>query len=323
MTYKFFEGASLTWREINIDWISIDESQLKAGTPMSAEGVVANDATAYGILMDDIDSYYNKKARVVTAGVCFLKRLQEHCGIALTAEARAALKNLREIEHDAALPFGDKIVEKNVNATNCVHGNTIAIPVTPEYIVVDGKRYPWKRTGYKADINSEIYGDMSLAMQYSGEGGYMTEDETSYGWALIAGTNDGVMLFDDEGVHAVEFIEVVTETVPIPERYLPNGGGFDGFVVVRVDVNGNPTCNMTRDEYNKHLKDLTISGGVLIHARNEVDYNDGVYYECEQYFITSFAKNRMQLPDECPYSAIMFASYDGTLIAELAGTGPM
>lgn len=254
MTYKFFEGASLTWREINIDWISIDESQLKAGTPMSAEGVVANDATAYGILMDDIDSYYNKKARVVTAGVCFLKRLQEHCGIALTAEARAALKNLREIEHDAALPFGDKIVEKDVNATNCVHGNTIATPATPEYIVVDGKRYPWKRTGYKADINSEIYGDMSLAIQYSGEGGYMTEDETSYGWALIAGTNDGVMLFDDEGVHAVEFIEVVTETVPIPERYLPNGGGFGGGLLITLDDNtGEWTANMSYDEALKAI----------------------------------------------------------------------
>lgn len=220
------------------------------------------------------------------------------------------------------IPFGEKQVEKVVQEQMVTAREVVVVPANPEYIVVDGVKYDYKRTGYMLSENKEIFGDVSLIKSAYENGSYIVESNTKYGWAMVADALSGIIYFDDDGYHDVHFIEVVTEIVKIDPKYLPNGGST-GFVVVRVDINGNPTCNMTRDEYNKHIRDFAISGGVFIYAREESHVSDGVYYECEQYFITSFAKDRMVLPHECPYSAIMFDSDDGTLIAELAGTGPM
>lgn len=117
----------------------------------------------------------------------------------------------------------------------------------------------------------------------------------------------------------VEEKEVVKTVDP---KYLPAGIG-SAFVVVRLDSDGNLTCNMSRDEYNKHLMDFTIGGGIFLYSRGKSATDGGYYHECDQYLFEHFAQDHMVLPDECPYSAINFDHYDGTLIAELAGTGPM
>lgn len=131
------------------------------------------------------------------------------------------------------IPFGEKQVEKVVQEQMVTAREVVVVPANPEYIVVDGVKYDYKRTGYMLSENKEIFGDVSLIKSAYENGSYIVESNTKHGWAMVADALSGIIYFDDDGYHDVHFIEVVTEIVKIDPKYLPEGvgGGFADYYI--------------------------------------------------------------------------------------------
>lgn len=132
--------------------------------------------------------------------------------------------------HD--IPFGEKELEKIVQEQIVTAREVVVVPATPEYIVVDGVKYDYKRTGYMLSENKEIFGDVPLIKSAYENGSYIVESTTKYGWAMVADALSGIIYFDDDGYHDVHFIEVVTEIVKIDPKYLPEGGAGGGETIL-------------------------------------------------------------------------------------------
>lgn len=71
------------------------QTVIKAGTPISAEGKVANDETAIGILLNDCHACLGaRRGLVVVAGRIKQDVAAEHSGVAISDEAKSAMINL-------------------------------------------------------------------------------------------------------------------------------------------------------------------------------------------------------------------------------------
>ena len=85
-----FEGIAITLDFSGVSAGNDGRKVVKAGSPISAAGVVANGATAIGILLHDVDSdrpqgTILKKAYLNTAVA------QAHCGLTYNAAVKTAL----------------------------------------------------------------------------------------------------------------------------------------------------------------------------------------------------------------------------------------
>lgn len=99
-----FCSESSTFRPITLDYGDAD--MLPAGTPISADGKVANDLTAVGLLAYDAYKGYKEKEQIILTGHVLLDKAQEHCGLVYTAEAKAAMKSIIFVG-DTELPASD------------------------------------------------------------------------------------------------------------------------------------------------------------------------------------------------------------------------
>lgn len=91
--------------DIQLDWPNIEGLVVKAGTPVSMKGRVANDGTAIGILLDDaifVNSpvVRNDPVPVLVGGVCELAGAEAESGITLEAEAINAMKDITFLSED-------------------------------------------------------------------------------------------------------------------------------------------------------------------------------------------------------------------------------
>lgn len=78
---------------ITLDEAAFTEGVCKAGTPIGTGGVVANSASALGILLHDV--YVERpQATIVIGGYIHTKRAQEHSGVTVAEAAREAMKNV-------------------------------------------------------------------------------------------------------------------------------------------------------------------------------------------------------------------------------------
>jgi hypothetical protein len=119
---KMFGFDTLDWRQVKIDWDAITDDIIKAGTPMDKDGHICNDGNVFGILMDDVQRKRNVQGRVVISGCMDMKAAEEHSGITLSAEAKAALPDIWTQSGGASSwndltdkPFGETVV----------HGDTL------------------------------------------------------------------------------------------------------------------------------------------------------------------------------------------------------
>lgn len=65
----------------------------KAGTPIGADGAIANTASALGVLLHDV---YEERPQgtIVIGGYIHTQRAQAHSGVTITEEAKTAMKNV-------------------------------------------------------------------------------------------------------------------------------------------------------------------------------------------------------------------------------------
>lgn len=86
-------NAEYVGRAVTLDTAAFTEGVCKAGTPISAVGAVANDASVMGILLHDV---YEERpqATVVIGGYIHTERAQAHSGVTVAETAKTALKNV-------------------------------------------------------------------------------------------------------------------------------------------------------------------------------------------------------------------------------------
>lgn len=92
MNFKDIIGPDeLDWKVIPLDWKKIGKDELKLGTPMSKDGVEANDASCYGILMDDVEKGKHFQARVIVSGCVDFDKAEAYSGVKVSEEAKKAI----------------------------------------------------------------------------------------------------------------------------------------------------------------------------------------------------------------------------------------
>lgn len=86
-------NARYTGRALTLDEAAFTEGVCKAGTPIDEGGVVANNGNAIGVLLHDVFEE-RPQATIVIGGYIHTKRAQDHSGVTIGTEAKAAMKNI-------------------------------------------------------------------------------------------------------------------------------------------------------------------------------------------------------------------------------------
>lgn len=78
---------------ITLDTTAFSDGVCKAGTPIGAGGLIANTASALGVLLYDVFEE-RPQGTIVVDGHIHTQRAQDHSGVTITEEAKAAMKNV-------------------------------------------------------------------------------------------------------------------------------------------------------------------------------------------------------------------------------------
>ena len=68
---------------------------VKLGTPLDADGAVANTADAIGILLYDVDTAANPNGTIIQSGPIDATKAQDHSGVTYAAAMIGALDNIQ------------------------------------------------------------------------------------------------------------------------------------------------------------------------------------------------------------------------------------
>lgn len=86
-------NAAYVGDALTLDESAFTEGVCKAGTPIGEGGVIANTASALGVLLHDV---YEERpqATIVIDGHIHTARAEAHSGVTIAEEAKAAMKNV-------------------------------------------------------------------------------------------------------------------------------------------------------------------------------------------------------------------------------------
>lgn len=215
MNFKDIIGPDeLDWKVIPLDWKKIGKDELKLGTPMSKDGLEANDASCYGILMDDVEKSKHFQARVIVSGCVDFAKAEEYSGIKISEEAKKAIG---KVWSQAGGDSG---------------------PIDPKRLP---EGYPYKEEATILDGTFE-FADMGGGMYAS-----PIEDET---FALVDGTTYTV-IWDGEAYQCVAGLAEESGTVFIGNPIMMGGAEDTGepFVIAQ---QGEETAMATQDTAATH-----------------------------------------------------------------------
>lgn len=235
MNYREIIGPDeLDWKVIPLDWKKIGKGELKLGTPMSKDGVVSNDASCYGILMDDVQKDKHFQARVIVSGCVDFAKAEEYSGIKISADAKKALGHVWSQGFGGALPEGvpyaqttEVALVKDVttrvnNSTYIVDGAGAPIKLEP------GKKYRviWDGVEYICPAVDDSTPDKKIKHFISDNGEYFSDAFTiSYEQSNFNGTwydpSCHIMPHDDSVPHTVSLYEIVEDVQKLDPRCLP------------------------------------------------------------------------------------------------------
>ncbi|MBR5865736.1 MAG: hypothetical protein IKY89_05635 [Alistipes sp.] len=258
-TDLLFCHSSLVTRLLDIDFGDAD--MLPAGTPVNAQGQVANDCTTIGLLQHDAYKGFGVKKSIIIAGHVDFEKLSSHCGEVLTAEAKAALKNIVFVgdpDAGAGGGTGGGVTSYN-DLTDTPCGKKVAlVDIIPEQEVtfVDGRGecvnvkdacYDLKLCKDPGDcaavleINGEVI-EGSITYYYSATG---TFGDYGFDYQTII-LNDGASVKNGDTVTVKMYAEAEIIT-KLDEAYIPSsvpvvsyGDWGDLVCVSQLDQNGKP-----------------------------------------------------------------------------------
>ena len=79
------------YKYINLNWDSISGDVVEAGTPINADGEIANDNTAIGVMVDSCDRQWKRTAKLIVAGVLDELEAQTCSGMTFELNCKLAL----------------------------------------------------------------------------------------------------------------------------------------------------------------------------------------------------------------------------------------
>ena len=86
-------NAEYVGEAITLDTAAFSDGVCKAGTPIGKGGIIANTASAIGVLLHDV--YLERpQGTIVIGGYIRTERAQAHSGVTITDEAKSAMKNV-------------------------------------------------------------------------------------------------------------------------------------------------------------------------------------------------------------------------------------
>lgn len=92
------------YAEIYLDWANIEGTLLRAGTPVSAAGVIDNSGSVFGILPNDVGKTEpNRPISVIVSGLLYLPDIEASFGAALADECKAALDQISFVKADGTI----------------------------------------------------------------------------------------------------------------------------------------------------------------------------------------------------------------------------
>lgn len=238
-------------RQIKLDFEGVD--MLPAGTPISCEGKVANDVTALGVLLYDTwKDYGSGQGVLLIGGHLQLDAAQAHCGLAYTAEAKAAMKGICFVGDTEApggasswndlqdKPFGEEVqrIESIPTVTATIESSdgewlnmedsTPADGVTTwaDYTQAFrdgfeiGKRYlvVWDGTGYECESH-DVDGEVGLGNDVLSGWGGTTDNGLPFLFLHYYGLFG---IARDAGEHTFAIYELTETTKTIDPKYLPD-----------------------------------------------------------------------------------------------------
>ena len=86
-------NADYTGDAITLDTAAFSDGVCKAGTPIGEGGLIANSASAKGVLLHDVFEE-RPQGTIVIGGYIHTARAQEHSGVTIADAAKTAMKNV-------------------------------------------------------------------------------------------------------------------------------------------------------------------------------------------------------------------------------------
>lgn len=263
-------------RPVTLDYTGTD-GVIKAGTPISAAGAVANNGNAIGILLRDSYDGFHVAGSVVIDGFIRQDVAEEHSGVQLTDDAKRAMSKLVFVDAEGVpdppagggstvpkpltydyMPEGYPsksvetvtiMAEQEVEFTLTEGIYTAASLAGLELIV--GRTYTvnWDGTEYEcvcvAAYETTMIGNLSIA----GAG-----DDT--GEPFLYGTDIGMGTLDTSATHTISVKTTGEISTPMAEEFLPNipADKLPEGVIITGDVKAETySSNVTYDEMYKRL----------------------------------------------------------------------
>lgn len=254
------EHPTRTVKEVHLDFSSVADGCIKAGSPISAAGKVANDATAIGILLHDNYSDCGcGHGMVVVAGRIKADVAEQHSGITISPEAKGGMPCVAFVDAAGIVtgggsvpggsapsgpvswndltdkPFGEESVvffeateftEKETNDGG--YAKISDEPWTREKIL--GSTVTMYENGWKGEANTTDERDIQETENYIASGDSMCisvfNDCERYGTAFTRGL--WVRWSENYYVGKIEKISVTT----IDSKYMPSSVLTTGTVIV-------------------------------------------------------------------------------------------
>ena len=76
------------------EFVAADDPVVKTGTPLDADGAIANTGDAVGILIYDVDTSANPNGAIVQSGPIDATKAQAYSGVTYAAAMKSALNNI-------------------------------------------------------------------------------------------------------------------------------------------------------------------------------------------------------------------------------------
>lgn len=311
-------------QKVELD-MTVQDSYL-AGSPISAEGKLANDASAIGILLYDVHKAIGGRTGVV---VIFGRIKQdvaaEHSGITISAEAKAALIDITftgdgcrmggggPIELPEGYPYKENVFAALVEEQAItISGGPLYNPFSVDLVLGHSYEVTWDGTVYN------VTADTMDSAPYIGNLSLMGEPSDTGEPFLIATMEGMVLLMATPGEHTITVRGECVKYHTIDNNYLP-----EHTLVVEID-SSTMTANKTNAEIVQAVKDnknvyAVIGDSWYVLATNPVTTN----YSIRFYRITeiSFAvqietisispKNVVTF-SQCPYGIVVKSSTEGS-----------
>lgn len=234
MNFKDIIGPDeLDWKVIPLDWKKIGKDELKLGTPMSKDGLEANDASCYGILMDDAEKGKHFQARVIVSGCVDFDKAEEYSGVKISEEAKNAIGKVWSqaggglAELPDGVPYVETIYDEWGTVTVVADAESSSCEVTfydnegSIRVIEAGKKY-------RAIFDGKEYictgADKSLYTWFSADGSNVVSETCPFYFKTAeSAANHRKLSVYEAGQHTFSVAEIVEEVHPVDMRCLPEG----------------------------------------------------------------------------------------------------